>query len=159
MKKKSFLFVLCSLLLIFSFTANAAIKFGDVCFIEFNDIKRLATLVSSRRNVEATLTRAQKITDTEWVVRLEARINDVTLDKSSGDYRIIFIPTIPDLTSDQYAGKFAYYFSLLDANKKMIGYALAVREYANHLKQEYPLYTDADYLTPYNYNLVYDIKN
>lgn len=157
MKKKAFISIIISMLLLFSFTVNAAVKVGDVCFIDFTDIRRLATLVSSRRNVEATLTRAQKISDTEWVVHLDLRIDDVTIDKSSGDYRVIFIPNIPDLSSEQYAGKFAFYFSLLDANKKMIGYALAVREYAARLGEVYPLYTDNDYLTPYNRELIYGV--
>lgn len=157
MKKKAFLPILISLLLLFNFITNAAVKFGNVCFIEFSDIKRLATLVSARRNVEATLTRAQKISDTEWVVHLDSRIDDVTIDKSSGDYRVVYIPTIPDLSSEQYAGKFAFYFSLLDANKKMIGYALAVREYSARFSQVYPFYTDNDYLTPYNREKIYGV--
>ncbi len=131
MKKKIISFLLALMMIVGTTFSAFAIEPG---VIELKDLKRLQQTVARIRNKNAKIINYEKFNDGEWMVKLEVKDDEGKGDRTSGDYRVKFASNPP--AEGENLGKCWYWFGLYE-NKKVRGYAIAVREYQGMKNEEY----------------------
>lgn len=142
MKKKIVSFVLAVAMIVGTTFSAFAIEPG---VIELKDLKRLQETVSNVRQKHAKIINYEKFNNGEWMVKLEVKDDEGKSDRSAGDFRVKFSSTPP--AEGENLGKCWYWFGLYE-NKKVRGYAIAVREYQGMLNQEYDYHQEDSWEIP-----------
>lgn len=139
MKKRILSLVLAlAMVVVTAFASVAATRQGT---LDLADLRRFQETVSSVRGKKAKIINYQKITPSEYMVKLEVKDAQGLSDQCAGDFRVKFSANPPAVGSN--LGACWYWFGLFDNTFNICGYGIATREY-QHMAGHYYTYPQPD---------------